>query len=288
MRGPIRARSHIAACLLVARRDSLILPAWQGTAGHTQTRCSCVAWLRFERRNALLKHIRLDHGLAVNSDEDDNPSRQSNTQKASGLGIYSDYGRLDGRAFMGSHPSYYYSRTAPACRRSALVSAHFYAPMPGTAVHGMDVYPENDDPSRRANANYYVQRCEDDNRTTSGFSSTESSYSENLLTSDTESEMHNRMSSAAGFRPQLSTASPLSSSSFFYDAASRHLQNPQNSYQYQQPRHLKFHLSEIQYPNSPMIHPNNNFQAQNCLTTQVRSDEHGHASTHVVGGSDWM
>ncbi|KAK9386357.1 hypothetical protein V1515DRAFT_605282 [Lipomyces mesembrius] len=239
---------------------------------------------RFERRITLLEHARLDHGLAVDSDEEDNAPRRTNTQNASGLGLYSEYSHSDSRALIGNHNTPYYHTTTPAYRKSALVSAHIFGPMPASSHPYMDLHPEHD----HVNANYFAQHREDENRLDSGFSSKESSYSENLLTSDAENAMHNRMQSAAGFRPQLPAASHLSSSSFFYDAASRHLHNPENNYQYQHSRCSKFHLSDGQVPNSQLMHSHTNFQPQNCLTTQPRSEEHGYMSTHMIGGSDWM
>ncbi|KAK9374103.1 uncharacterized protein V1513DRAFT_127143 [Lipomyces chichibuensis] len=236
---------------------------------------------RFEQRIALLKHARLDHGFAVDSDEEDIAPRRTNSQNASGPGLYSEYCHSGSRGLMSNHISPYYHTTAPAYRKSALVSAHIFGPMPASSHQYMDLHPGRD----HVNGNYYR---EDENRATSGFSSRESSYSENLLTSDAENAVHNRMSSAAGFRPQLPAASPLSSSSFFYDAASRHLQNPENNYQYQHTRCSKFHLSDNQLPNSQMMNSHTNFQNQNCLTTQARSEEHGYTAAHVIGGSDWM
>ncbi|KAK9364227.1 hypothetical protein V1504DRAFT_17204 [Lipomyces starkeyi] len=238
---------------------------------------------RFERRIALLKHARLDHGLAVDSSEEDNAARRTNSQNASGLGLYSEYSHSDSRGLMDNHTSPYYHTTTPAYRKSALVSAHIFGPMPASSHQYIDLHPGHD----HVNANYFAQHRDDENRAASGFSSKESSYSENLLTSDAENAMHNRMSSAAGFRPQLPAAS-LSSSSFFYDAASRHLQNPANNYQYQHNRCSKFHLSDSQLPNSQMMHSHTNFQSQNCLSTQARSEAHGYMSTHMIGGSDWM
>ncbi|KAK9364984.1 hypothetical protein V1509DRAFT_612954 [Lipomyces kononenkoae] len=199
-----------------------------------------------------------------------------------GQGPSSEYDHSDDSGLTDNHNSPYY-HAAPAYRKSELVSAHIFGPLHASSHLCMDLPPALDN----VNADFFVQQREDEDRTSSSFSSKEASYTENLLTSDDECTVHSGMSSAAGFRRQLPAASPLSSSSYFYDAASRHLHNPENSYQYQHPRRTAVRLSDHLFY-SPIMSSNTNFQSQSCLTPQARSEDTGYASTQMIAGSEWM